>query len=124
MRALGVAAYTAYVAHELGKWGPECRDSDFEKHPLKFSGDKLFCDGSFLKPNEEFKIVIFGLTQDEAYDVHVARCQALAKATGAEVMVRFDYDEARKAYWLTADSHPVLRPGQWNANNVFVWINV
>lgn len=118
VRALGLEQCRAYIAHEFGKWGPEIEGSDFKKHPLRLSGDDLVCDGNFLKPNEEFKIVIPSLSEEEAHDVHVARCEALARETGAGVMVHFDYDRERGTYKLTADSHPVIRPGQWNANNV------
>lgn len=116
--AVGLVGKKAYCAHEKGNWGPEPTGGgpgDFEQHPLTFSKDGhwLICDGHFLKTNEEFKIVVPVSGEEEAKRIYGERI-----SKGAHVNTRFDFDANHNMLWLLAVSHPVVRPGEWNQNNV------
>lgn len=115
--SVGLENKEVYIAHDKGNWGPEQEDSDYLEHPLKLSKDKLrfICDGCFLKNGEEFKIIIPVKDELEAKQIFGERM-----TKGAHVNTRFDFDANHNTFWLLAESHPVIRPGEWNQNNVYV----
>jgi hypothetical protein len=112
----GLIEKQPYVAHEKGNWGPGQKGSDWEKHPMKLSADGLFfeCDGSFLERGEEFKIVVRVKSAIEAIKIYEARV-----GHHAHVNYRFDYDRKNKTFWLLALYHPVIRPNEWDQNNLY-----
>ena len=112
---VGLTFKHAYVAHAKGNWGPELKDGDYLQHPLIASvdGKYLVCDTDFLERGEEFKIVVPVKGEDEAKRIYGTRI-----SQGAHVNTRFDFDENHNTLWLLASSHPVVRPGDWNQNNV------
>ncbi len=119
--AVGLKGLTAYVAHAKGNWGPESEGSDHLQHPLALSDDGgwLICEGSFLGHGEEFKIVVSisgGRAEQKAKKIYGERT-----SRGAHVNTRFDFDPNHKTLWLLAESHPVVRPGEWNQNNVYFY---
>jgi len=112
----GLENKSAYIAHDKGNWGPELENSDHQKHPLALSEDglSLFCDGDFLEDHEEFKVVVPVKDEAEAKRIYDERI-----AKEAHVNTRFDFDANHNTFWLLAESHPVVRPGEWNQNNIF-----
>lgn len=114
--SVGLENKSVYVAHDKGNWGPELEGSDHQKHPLTLSDDGLFlsCDGDFLEDHEEFKIVVPVTYEAEAKQIYSKRM-----AKRVHVNIRFDFDSNHNTLWLLAESHPVVRPGEWNQNNVY-----
>jgi len=114
--AVGLENKRVYVAHESGNWGPEKKGSDHKDHPLTLSEDglHLISDEDFLKEGEEFKIVVPVEDEDEAKQIYDERI-----SKGAHVNERFDFDADQKTFWLLALSHDVVRPEEWNQNNVY-----
>ncbi len=112
---VGLKGKRAYVAHEVGNWGPESEKSDYLQNPLPISsdGECLTCDDCFLVPGEEFKIVVHVSGEEEARAIFKERMEA-----GVHVGNRFDYDEEHKTLWLLAEDYSVIRAGKWNQNNV------
>jgi hypothetical protein len=115
--AAGLHGKPAYVAHEKGNWGPESEGTNYLKHPLTLSedGEWLVSDGDFLSEREEFKIVVPVSGEEEAKRIYGVRM-----AAGKHVNTRFDFDMNHNTLWLLAVSHSVVRPGEWNQNNVYV----
>ena len=114
--SVGLGNKKAYVAHDKGNWGPELENSDHQKHPLRLSEDGLIlsCAGDFLEDHEEFKVVVPVTDEAEAKQIYGKRM-----AEGAHINTRFDFDSNHNTFWLLAESHPVVRPGEWNQNNVY-----
>lgn len=112
---VGLEGKDAYVAHAKGNWGPETEDSDHLQHPLKASenDEYLVCHTDFLERGEEFKIVVPVEDESEAKRIYGERM-----AQGAHVNTRFDFDAKHNTLWLLASSHSVVRPGDWDQNNV------
>ena len=115
--ASGLRGKDAYIAHAKGNWGPEMERSDYLEHPLSLSenGFLLTCDGSFLEDREEFKIVVPVKDESEAKRIYRERM-----AKGVYINTRFDFDANHNTFWLLAESHPVVRPGEWDQNNIYV----
>ena len=113
--SVGLDGKDAYVAHAKGNWGPELENSDHVRHPLNVSkdGKYLICSTYFLEPGEEFKIVVPVEGEGEAKKIYGTRI-----SNGAHVNTRFDFDANHNTLWLLASSHPVVRPGDWDQNNV------
>ncbi|MCH7597659.1 hypothetical protein IID27_01280 [Patescibacteria group bacterium] len=113
----GLKNKKTYAAHAMGNWGPEQENSDHLQHPLTLSEDGLWltCDGSFLEDHEEYKIVVPVKDGLEAKRIYGER-----RVQGKHVNTRFDFDTDHNTFWLLAQSHPVVRPGEWNQNNIYV----
>lgn len=116
LSVVGLADKKIYVAHAHGNWGPEL-SGDYLKHPLHLSEDResLEISGDFLEHGEEFKLVVPVRGKTEAKAIHRERLRA-----AAYVNPRFDFDAKQNTLWLLAESHPVVRPGDWNQNNLFI----
>lgn len=114
--AVGLEDKKAYVAHAEGLWGSELEDSDYINNPLTLSEDGLHlsCDKDFLENGEEFKIVVPVEDEGEAKRIFGERM-----SKGVHVNTRFDFDANHNTFWLLAESHPVIRPGNWDQNNVY-----
>jgi len=118
VRAHGLCGYGVYVAHHAGGWGPETSSEkspgDFRRHGMTQSGEYFEIDGSFLDRGEEFKLVVPVRDAYAAYAIYAARVNA-----GVHVGMRMDFDAATDCLWLLAHSHPVVREGEWDQNNIY-----
>lgn len=112
VHARGLEERSVYVAHERGNWGPESKENDYQTHKMILVGSHFVLDSSFLDTDEEFKLVVPEISLDEAYGIYAVRQGSV------HVNNRMDYDQKQKAFWLLAESHPVVRPEKWNQNNV------
>ena len=110
----GIEGKKVYCAHAQGNWGPEQEQSNYLSHPMTLEGDFFVCKGDFLVEGEEFKIVIPVADTKEAFDAYRERMDG-----NAHVGARFDFDKDFKTLWLLAENFPVIRPNEWNQNNVF-----
>lgn len=116
--AIGIEKYAVYMAHERGNWGPEHQNSDALLCALQLNthagGDRLWIPCPNLVLGEEFKLLIPDFNRAAAVEVYNTRMDA-----GVHVGLRFDYDIKTNTMWLLANSHPVVREGEWNQNNVY-----
>ena len=113
---VGLERLSVFVAHELGGWGPESPKSDYHKHCLVRQLGKdgvLTITNDFLKPREEFKLVVPGLSIVEAVVIYEQRLAARVHRG-----MRFDYDRKSRCLWLLADGYDVVRLDEWNQNNI------
>ena len=114
VRCNGLYNHSVFVAHEFGNWGPE-NNGDYKQHQLTpDNSGNLTIDGSFLKEKEEFKLVVPCSDAEEANAIFVDRVRA-----NIHIGDRFDYDSNTRCFWLLADSLDVVRPGEWDQNNVY-----
>lgn len=110
------------ASEELNNW---CQgDCDFSLQPkLIPSSDQAHfeLDGStLLRPSQEFKLIIPYLGAEQAAQLYAARMDAQRKTYDSiHVDRRFDYDTHTGHFWLLATSHPVVRKGSWNQNNIY-----
>jgi len=128
--AVGIVGKKVYLAHSKGNWGPEHKGSDCLLHQFTFSPETnefILSVPKKLVLGEEFKIVIpFASGEDTTKMAFAERIEETAKIAFAEriakkvhVGQRFDFDTQHKNFWLLASNFPVVRPGEWNQNNVF-----
>ena len=112
----GLEQLSVFVAHELGDWGPEHPGSDYHQHCLtrQLGTDNILAiENDFLKPREEFKLVVPGVSVEEAVVIYERRLAARVHRG-----LRFDYDRQARCLWLLADGYDVVRLGEWNQNNI------
>jgi hypothetical protein len=72
-----------------------------------------------LIPGEEFKIVIPVEDEAQARAIYAKRMKALVN-----VSRRFDFDAFYKTFWLLTVTYPVVRPMEWDQNNVFLHVSM
>jgi hypothetical protein len=74
-----------------------------------------------LDIGDEFKLVIPYFGAEQAARAYAARLDAAPDTPGGvHSSQRFDLDPNTGHFWLLANSHPVVRPGLWNQNNIYV----
>ena len=114
--SVGLEGKDVYIAHEKGNRGPELKDSDYRRNNLRPSADKLylFCCGIFLKEDEEFRLLVHVKDEDEARRIYDKRI-----TEGVHVGSMFVFDAKQNTFWFLAESHPVVRRGEWNQSNTY-----
>ena len=109
-----LAEKDVYIAHARGHWGPE-RDGDYLKNQMHRGRGLFVLSPTFLKEGEQFKIIVPVTNEREARRIYLQRM-----GHGYHVGKRFDFDSTHKTLWLLAENYPIIRPEQWNQNNVCV----
>lgn len=110
------------ASEQLNNW---CQDdygfSNAPKLQLDADHKNFSIDASdLLSFGDEFKLVIPHFGAEEAARVYAARLDAAPDSPyGVHNSSRFDYDPNTGHFWLLANSHPVVRAGLWNQNNVY-----
>jgi len=129
--ATGIGNKQPYLAHTRGNWGPENAGSDYKRHPLERIGDEwvLTNPESVLLVGEQFKILIEGVTREEAVTIHEARIADSSHVGGPRIDCDedYDFDAAQGTMWFLANDdpdssqggYPSVRIGKWNRNSLF-----
>ena len=134
IHSVGLEEKQPYLAHDFGNWGPECEGSDCLERPLVREGVWWFFRNPerLLRPGEQFKIVVPKVSLGEAHrickDRVSARVHNKVPRIDAPKGENFDFDLKTGCMWFLAidnpdhphGCYPVIHPGEWNQNNVFV----